>query len=392
MGERIYRVLAVLSALGVGALAVTPLSAGVLNIGQRGTGFGHAQPSPAPNGGFPENTIPAFEWAFQHGADMIEIDIRLTADDQVVVFHDHTMERTSDAGPVAVRGLTLEQIKTVDVGSFHDPVFAGLQVPTLGEAAAVAQQFNRRLWLDIKWPDMGAETALALANAGMSQDQVIFNVLTDQSRDSIRQDFPDAPIYWKWDHREERDGVSPPANPDPSFFDTYVNRGYAGVELWGLSGVTKEFVDVAASRGLNVVVWGTHFASNMAPMIDAGVFGVVTYDVSELTGLNLLAGDLNSDGFVGLEDLNLILGNWNQAVPAGNRLLGDPSGDGFVGLEDLNQVLGVWNVGTPPPPVSTLLAQVASIPEPASLTWLLTGAIGCLTGRTKRRSCNRFPR
>ncbi len=60
-----------------------------------------------------------------------------------------------------------------------------------------------------------------------------------------------------------------------------------------------------------------------------------------------LIGDLNDDGYVGLDDLELVLGNWNQNVPPGDSSA-DPSGDGFVGLDDLDIVLGNWNVGTLP--------------------------------------------
>ncbi len=72
-----------------------------------------------------------------------------------------------------------------------------------------------------------------------------------------------------------------------------------------------------------------------------------------------LAGDLDGDGFVGIDDLNLVLANWNQSVPSGDPLA-DPSGDGFVGIDDLNEVLGNWNAGTPP-------TAGAVVPEPASV-------------------------
>ncbi|MEZ6193478.1 MAG: hypothetical protein R3C45_19580, partial [Phycisphaerales bacterium] len=71
-----------------------------------------------------------------------------------------------------------------------------------------------------------------------------------------------------------------------------------------------------------------------------------------------ITGDLNSDGFVGIDDLNIVLGNWNQNVTPGDWLAGDPSGDGFVGIADLNTVLGNWNAGTPP-----VAAASASSPE-----------------------------
>lgn len=76
----------------------------------------------------------------------------------------------------------------------------------------------------------------------------------------------------------------------------------------------------------------------------------------------VITGDLNSDGFVGIEDLNAVLGNWNQSVLPGFFTSGDLTADGFVGIEDLNAVLGNWNAGTPPPADLS-----AAIPEPASL-------------------------
>ncbi len=81
-----------------------------------------------------------------------------------------------------------------------------------------------------------------------------------------------------------------------------------------------------------------------------------------------LTGDLNGDGFVGIEDLNIILGNWNQNVTPGDPLAGDPTGDGFVGIEDLNAVLGEWNAGTPPK-----IELPPNLPEPATSTLFCLG-------------------
>jgi glucosylceramidase len=79
-----------------------------------------------------------------------------------------------------------------------------------------------------------------------------------------------------------------------------------------------------------------------------------------------LEGDLDGDGFVGIADLNIVLGAWNQNIPPGNPLA-DPSDDGFVGIEDLNVVLGNWNAGAPP-------AAYADIPEPGAAIVLGVGA------------------
>jgi hypothetical protein len=102
------------------------------------------------------------------------------------------------------------------------------------------------------------------------------------------------------------------------------------------------------------------------------------YAISGILTIPALSGDLDGDGFVGIADLNIVLGNWNQNVSAGVWLNGDPSGDGFVGIEDLNTVLGNWNAGTPP-----VGHAGVTVPEPAGLMLLTAGCLG--TAHRSRR-------
>ncbi|MEZ6192189.1 MAG: hypothetical protein R3C45_12995 [Phycisphaerales bacterium] len=101
-----------------------------------------------------------------------------------------------------------------------------------------------------------------------------------------------------------------------------------------------------------------------------------TFTINGTTYGDHLEGDLNNDGFVGIIDLSIILGNWNEAVAHGVFTLGDPSGDGFVGIEDLNVVLSNWNAGTPP-------GETANIPEPGGVFAVVSGLIS-LAGRRGR--------
>ena len=82
--------------------------------------------------GAPENTLAAFRRALAIGADGIELDVRLTRDGQLVVFHDRRLNRTSNGhGPVD--HYPLAELRSLDVGSWFSPAFKGESPPTLDE-------------------------------------------------------------------------------------------------------------------------------------------------------------------------------------------------------------------------------------------------------------------
>ena len=87
------------------------------------------------SGTCPENTLAAFRRAVDLGAPMVELDVQLTADGEVVVIHDPTLERTTDGcGPVGDR--TLAEIACLDAGGWFGAAFRGERVPTLTEVLA----------------------------------------------------------------------------------------------------------------------------------------------------------------------------------------------------------------------------------------------------------------
>jgi glycerophosphoryl diester phosphodiesterase len=87
---------------------------------------------------FPENTLPAFEGAIAMGADMVELDVQLTSDKEVVVFHDEKISRCTDGrGKIAYH--TLAELKKMDAGSWYDKKFQNTRIPSLAEALSVCK-------------------------------------------------------------------------------------------------------------------------------------------------------------------------------------------------------------------------------------------------------------
>ena len=99
--------------------------------------------------GFPENTLAAYRNSVSLGFSAIEVDLRATADGHIVVMHDDTVDRTTN-GSGRVDQMTLAEIKSLDAGSYLDPKFADLRVPTYQEVLEALRGSGVRLVLDIK--------------------------------------------------------------------------------------------------------------------------------------------------------------------------------------------------------------------------------------------------
>jgi len=95
---------------------------------------------------YPENTLVAFEEAIEAGADMIELDVLLTKDRKMVVIHDESLDRTTNAQG-QVRDYTLSELKTLDAGSWFDARFKGERLPTLEE---VLELVDKRIPVNIE--------------------------------------------------------------------------------------------------------------------------------------------------------------------------------------------------------------------------------------------------
>jgi glycerophosphoryl diester phosphodiesterase len=100
------------------------------------------------SGHTPENTIAAFREALEAGADWIEFDVQLSADGELIVLHDDTLERTTDLQQARrPTEFSLVELKKLDAGSWFGSGFAGERIPTLDE---VLEEFRGRLGMNVE--------------------------------------------------------------------------------------------------------------------------------------------------------------------------------------------------------------------------------------------------
>ena len=135
----------------------------------------------------PENTLAAAAAAYSQGVDIVEIDVRTTADGTPVLMHDATVDRTTD-GSGALSSLSDAEVTTLDAGGGFDPWFRGEAVPTLA-AFLDAVPKGRGIYVEVKQADAAAIVAQVrarkLVNRAMfwTGDRALLRALRDQGDD-----------------------------------------------------------------------------------------------------------------------------------------------------------------------------------------------------------------
>ncbi len=146
----------------------------------------------------PENTLPAFQLAWQEKADFIEGDFWMTADQQIVCIHDKNTARVAkDNINLNVQQSTLEELQQVDVGSWKGQAFNGVRIPTLQEILAIIPP-NKGLFLEIKDTRLPflEQTQKIVNDFAILPQQLRFIAFDPEVVKNARRIFPDFKIYW----------------------------------------------------------------------------------------------------------------------------------------------------------------------------------------------------
>lgn len=110
----------------------------------------------------PENTISALQKALDAGAEMIELDVQITKDHELVVFHDDTLERTTN-GKGLIREHTYEELSHLDAGSWFTAKYANERIPRFRDAIELLQG-KTYLNIEIKPQQASEESARDIAS------------------------------------------------------------------------------------------------------------------------------------------------------------------------------------------------------------------------------------
>ena len=247
--------------------AETASAAGIVNVAHRGA-----------SGSAPENTVAAFKLAAAQHADMFELDVQETRDHQLVIMHDTTLARTTDAeevypdrSPWKIADFTLAEIEKLDAGSWFAAKYKGERVPTLGRVLTAMRGTGIGMLLEIKSPALypGIEKRIGTAlrrSPSWLRDDASERRLVVQSFDweSVRRFhavLPDVPT-----------GLigTPKAAELPKL------ASYADQVNPTFKGLTAAYVKRVHAAGMDLLTWTIDDGGDMRKAVGLGVDGIIT--------------------------------------------------------------------------------------------------------------------
>jgi len=219
----------------------------------------------------PENTIPAFQLAWEQGADAIEADFHLSKDGEIVCFHDADTERVAGT-QLVVRQSTLAELKQLDVGATHGVAFNGTRIPTIAEVFATIPQ-GKKIFIEVK---CGAEIIPTLLNeidqSGLTQEQIVVISFNKQVIQQLKIKAPQYKASWLCSFNKQETGEITPALAT-------VLKTLKQIQADGLSSNTAlpaSVIEAVSQQGYEWHVWTINDLNTARRMQALGVLSITT--------------------------------------------------------------------------------------------------------------------
>jgi len=207
----------------------------------------------------------AFRLALELKVDGIELDVHMSRDGSIVVIHDSTVDRTTN-GKGRIGAMTLEELRSLDAGSWFNAEYAGERIPTLDEVMALVQG-RARLFIEMKDPDLYPDSLeselLSLVRRHRMQDRVFFLSFNRQALKRMRDLDAEVPIALLISNLRR----------DPLKAARLLQASGLAVQHRRL---TKALAQKALDSDLALIAWTVDDPKDMARVLKAGATAIIT--------------------------------------------------------------------------------------------------------------------
>ena len=228
----------------------------------------------------PENTLPAFQLAIDHGSDRAELDVQMTKDGVVMVTHDASLRRCTGRNAY-IYDLTYDEVRKLDAGRWFSAKYSRTKIPTLEEVLDLCKgkiQLNIEIKPNAATPELEAETVRIIREKGFEKDCVI----TSQSYETLCK-------VKELDPEIETGYIL--ALGVGSFYDL-PEADFFSVEA---TFITSGMVQQIHKRGKTISAWTVNREEDASNMLSLGVDDVITDKPEMVQELISEDTDLNDD-------------------------------------------------------------------------------------------------
>ncbi len=222
----------------------------------------------------PENTLAAIKLAWLRGIRAVEIDVHLTADDEICVIHDKDTLRTTGK-KLIIRKSGMHELQKLDAGSWKGEKWAGEKIPTLREALASVPE-NGKLVIEIKSDSRILDKLKHnTKNSGLRDDQIEIIAFNLQTLAKAKQMMPQIKMLWLFRSRPKwlqyMMGTFPHA-----VLKRLKKYNIDGANIGDSRYLTQEIIESFTSAGYPVYVWTVNDPERALELLKSGVDCVTT--------------------------------------------------------------------------------------------------------------------
>lgn len=221
----------------------------------------------------PENTLPAFELAWELNADAIEGDFHLTADGEIVCVHDFSIEKYTGIDR-RVNEMKLEELRALDFGVWKGHKWQGTAIPTLAEVLATVP-LGKRIFVEVKCgPEIVPELLERVEESELEQDQVVFISFEENVIERLKTEAPEYVANWLVSLEVDGEG-----NWKPSLAElkrVLKKTGADGISTRAIGELNERWVSSFKEEGWGYHVWTVDDPIFALKLVDIGVQTVTT--------------------------------------------------------------------------------------------------------------------
>lgn len=160
----------------------------------------------------PENTLPAFELAWELGADAIEGDLRLTADGHIVFIHDASSNRVAKKN-LSIAKSSLADLRQLDVGEWKGERWRDTRIPTLVEVLDIVPP-GKKIFIELKaGPEIIPGLLAGIAASSLEPDQIVVIAFDHKAIAVLKAQAPTLTACWLSGFNKSKAGTWEPDLP-----------------------------------------------------------------------------------------------------------------------------------------------------------------------------------